>query len=417
MFDDVGSLLERDAGGGGVYWRGAGLSNSGSTVSHTPTARGLDSRCRPELQEHPVTMVSCTMYSYSTTPHVSQLYTGFSLLSKQQDINLKQKLTNYPFHGKEVMKHIKPDDFYGLFVALNDRVILYYDVSDGPKLNEEALELADIYFKRSYLDAEIPSGQRSRVFPLGFNYEVYSKGFNHHECTRVLLRGNGKTIPYSRQIATYLARLSGLSFDPILHRMHCPPKFDQEPRVIFMARAWDPDDVPPGLPAKTKEDLGRINDMRADCIQLLRKELGKQFYGGFSHNSYATRHYKGLLIEDASMSRKKNYVSLLHQHPICIATTGLQGSIGWKMAEYVAFSKSIVSEKLRYVVPGDFKSGRNYLEFDTPDSCLQQTVRLIEDRSLRQQMMEGNWHYYQTYMVPDKLVLRTINIAKHRLTR
>ena len=81
-------------------------------------------------------MVSCTMYSYSTTPHVSQLYTGFSLLSKQQDINLKQKLTNYPCHGKEVMKHIKPDDFYGLFVALNDRVILYYDVSDGPKLNE-----------------------------------------------------------------------------------------------------------------------------------------------------------------------------------------------------------------------------------------------------------------------------------------
>ena len=193
--------------------------------------------------------------------------------------------------------------------------------------------------------------------------------------------------------------------------MYAAPNPNQEPRVLFMARAWDPDNDPVGLSAEGKAEREYLNEMRARCIAMLKKELGRYFYGGFMRTHYAVDHFKGLLLENIYISGKKSYISMLHDYPICIATTGLHGSIGWKMGEYVSFSKSIVSERLTYVVPGDFEKDRNYLEFDTPALCLEQTMKLVEDKRCRQQMMEANWDYYHMHLSPDKLILRTLKIA------
>lgn len=39
---------------------------------------------------------------------------------------------------------------------------------------------------------------------------------------------------------------------------------------------------------------------------------------------------------------------MVKESDICITTTGLHRSIGWKFAEYIAASKAIVTEKLNY---------------------------------------------------------------------
>ena len=46
----------------------------------------------------------------------------------------------------------------------------------------------------------------------------------------------------------------------------------------------------------------------------------------------------------------------------------------------MAFSKAILTEKLIYGVPGDFESERNYLEFASPETCVDAAIRLVEDR-------------------------------------
>jgi hypothetical protein len=94
-----------------------------------------------------------------------------------------------------------------------------------------------------------------------------------------------------------------------------------------------------------------------------------------------------------------------------VATTGLHGSTGWKLAEYVAFAKAIVSERLVYEVPGAFAPGRNYIEFTSPEECLNGAVRLIEDGALRQQLMQNNAAYYRDYLRPDALVRNALQTA------
>ena len=95
-----------------------------------------------------------------------------------------------------------------------------------------------------------------------------------------------------------------------------------------------------------------------------------------------------------------------------MATTGLHGSIGWKMAEYVAASRAIVSEPLRYPVPGGFAPGRNFLEFDSLESFVAAIERLLTDATLREDIRRANWEYYLRWVRPDAQVMRTLEIIR-----
>ncbi len=54
---------------------------------------------------------------------------------------------------------------------------------------------------------------------------------------------------------------------------------------------------------------------------------------------------------------------------------------------------------------------RNYIEFTSPEECLNGAVRLIEDRALRQQLMQSNAAYYRDYLRPDALVRNALTAA------
>jgi hypothetical protein len=94
---------------------------------------------------------------------------------------------------------------------------------------------------------------------------------------------------------------------------------------------------------------------------------------------------------------------------ICVASTGLHGSIGWKMGEYVAASRAIVTEIMRYEVPGDYTEGRHFLSFDTPAQCLAHIDSLVDDETRRREMMRANHDYYQEWLRPDKLVAHALS--------
>ena len=98
-----------------------------------------------------------------------------------------------------------------------------------------------------------------------------------------------------------------------------------------------------------------------------------------------------------------------------MTTVGLNGSNGWKLGEYVAFSKAIVTEPLRFRVIGDFEKEKNYLEFVNPEELIESVTRLYEDRNLRMAIMMNNYRYYQSYVRPDALVLNSLAAVFRRV--
>src|SRR3954463_14980248 len=118
-------------------------------------------------------MIECEVYSYSTSAHASQLYTGFDLLAKLGLIKLKYNSRQYSRNGKTPLLAYSPNQLQGTFVVLNNNLTIFYDTTDGRLVMAEALEVSDFYFKRSYRQSEVPKGYENKVFPLGLNFELY----------------------------------------------------------------------------------------------------------------------------------------------------------------------------------------------------------------------------------------------------
>jgi hypothetical protein len=93
---------------------------------------------------------------------------------------------------------------------------------------------------------------------------------------------------------------------------------------------------------------------------------------------------------------------------ICIATNGLHDSIGRKFGEYVAASRAIVTEELRYQLPGIFSEGINHLEFSNSFDLIKNIQLLEKDRDFMYSMMKSNYNYYRSYLQPDLMVLNTL---------
>jgi hypothetical protein len=203
-----------------------------------------------------------------------------------------------------------------------------------------------------------------------------------------------------------------LGFRPRLTKMEGLPCYGAPPKILFLVTAYDPDDHPDRSAAKAEERY-QINETRASCLRLLKQALGPRFFGGFDRNPYTLERYPDLVVPRA-VTAQGSYIETMRSYPICVATTGLHDSIGWKLAEYVAFGKAIVSEKLNYEVPGEFAPERNYLEFSSAEECVVAAERLLEDAGLRKAMMTSNTRYYEAYVRPDALVLNALLTALSR---
>jgi hypothetical protein len=240
------------------------------------------------------------------------------------------------------------------------------------------------------------------------NYRVLPDGSDFFAVRRGLAL-NGVSRATISAVKQALDSHNRFGFQPRLSLMESPPDTSAAPNVLFLVAAYDPYDDPHRSQEKI-DDRIFINETRARCIKLLKEALGTRFLGGFGRSTFTLEHYGDLVVPPDSTSQE-NYLKALRTHPICVASAGLHGSTGWKFAEYVAFSKAILSEQLMYDTPGPFERGRNYLEFTSPEECLNGAVRLIEDAGLRQQIMRNNAAYYRDYLRPDALLRNALTRA------
>lgn len=153
-----------------------------------------------------------------------------------------------------------------------------------------------------------------------------------------------------------------------------------------------------------------MNRLRVGCIRRLRESFGKRFIGGLEPTDYARQNFPDCVLE-GHLTRKANYLRVVRGADVCISTVGLLQSNPWKLGEYVALAKAIVSQPLAHEVPGDFLSGRNYLEFHTENECVAAVQALLDDPRKRYTMMANNYAYYQAFLRPDMLVWNTLQTA------
>ena len=114
------------------------------------------------------------------------------------------------------------------------------------------------------------------------------------------------------------------------------------------------------------------------------------------------------LIVPDMLTGKRAYLHRMQHTEICVTSTGLHGSTGWKLAEYVAAGRAIVTEPLRYTLPGGFEEGKNYKTYTSPAQCEEQLRQLLADPAAILAMAQHNADYYQMWLRPEQQVRQAL---------
>ena len=335
---------------------------------------------------------------YFPDSHLMQIYAGFFELEKLGIIDLKIKR----------VKHTKSS--IAIVTAIVDKKYkVVYDTIDGlswiPGDDSENLEhfrrtfKADFYFKRSF-DPRMQEyrPENCEVYPLGLNYNVQpdKNMFLYTETLR-------DKIKYLTKTNKFLKGISKKSFFYAKDFEYYPVKPKQN-RILFLTRLWSPEEA---RSERSREFRTQLNTTRINCIEACKKSYGDLFTGGLFMESYAKKNYPSMLMP-GSLTNKAGFLQTVKDHSICITTTGLHNSIGWKLAEYVAASRAIVTEPLNFGLPGNFSRGSNYFEFETPEELLTQVNLLLSNPDQIIATMNNNYYYYNNFVRPERLILNTL---------
>ena len=355
-------------------------------------------------------MLTVTVRLSEVPLHLYQVLAGFDALRGAELLRLR-------------IERLRPGDpaclpYNMMEVVLPDGRRLIYDMNDGYRnllgqdddpaaFYDALLGRCDLLFKRSFSAAEnarLCAPEKMRRTPPNF---------------LVTRRGNPAHIPVPcdpkrEKFKKIIRMLPGSQYynGHILEKnLFAEPHVSDKPKILFMARLWDPaGDFPGQLTAEMQQERDEINRSRADCIRRLREAFGDRFYGGVASSAFAAREYADVVLDRPDLARKNAYLAFMKQFDIQIATMGLHGSTGWKFAEYLAASKAIVSETLRYESAGGLTDGTHYLSFADADGCVRQVERLL-DANARRDMMQANHTYAEQFLRCDKFVLETMRNA------
>lgn len=348
--------------------------------------------------------------------HSRQIFTGLCELARSGAIGLELAEDDWnPDHATENL----------VKVTLNGQTDLLFDTNDGFYWIHDDLERNVEYFagvilpkfryvfKRSCNPAILArfGALGAKFRPLGLNYEMTSR---YNMMDRIYF---GRLDQWKKSIrrSGALCKILGKGSDRSIHfeNFEHPPLAPDgsPPQILLLTRLWGPlgEEVAagPAVRERTQRELDAINRTRIECVEACRAAFAGHFIGGLAASPYASQVAPHLIAPD-NMTSKLAFMQLIKASPICIATTGLILSTGWRFGEYVAASRAIVSEKVHDVLPGPFRTPDNYLEFSTVNELLAAVRGLIADRSALHRMMWNNYSYYRSYGRPDSLILNAL---------
>ncbi|MFN4080090.1 MAG: hypothetical protein ACK4NS_04270 [Saprospiraceae bacterium] len=336
-------------------------------------------------------------YIGSQIAHTSQIFTGLAMLRKAGKIAL--------FFSK--------DPLLGKSAAIQrcevDGRLLVFDLADGFVNDPVHYASCDLYFKRMLApDTPDPLG---KLRPYGLNYPVHTAGDT--SIRRAWISGDKRRLMEAiLRSSVLLSRLFNInlshSTSQVRHFEGRPAVNAHHPRVIYFTRLWDPSKV---KDERLKAQREVMNAMRRALVRALRDELKDQFIGGIYRTEFSAAFAPAETAPDNRALHKAAYLKALRASDIGIADYGLEMSVGFKMAEYVAMSKAIVSSPVNTLLPGSFEQGKNYLAYDTVEECLNHCVGLIRRPELILEMQRHNADYYRQYLRPDQLVWNCLTTA------
>lgn len=176
-----------------------------------------------------------------------------------------------------------------------------------------------------------------------------------------------------------------------------------DPYVFFCSTLWYNDEW-------NKNDEG-VNLTRANFIRACRSIPGLKFDGGLvpqDHGRSSVNKFSDCLLEDGVKFDK--WLSFTKRSNVVFNTPAFWNCHGWKLGEYLAMGKCILSTALSNDLPAPLVHGENIHIVDNNQEAMRDAVAYIISHPDYRQALERNAAlYWQMYGTPE-VALRLLGI-------
>ncbi len=272
---------------------------------------------------------------------------------------------------------------------------IFISASDGPALQPAALSWCDVYGKANLDSEKVPPPAPARCLAIGpsFPIRLWAPGAALTRALVNFLRCRGRVDSAREHFANfwrqYAYRLPLDAYQP----------GSPEPGYVFFASTlWK------------KEPA--TNRFRAHFIEACRSLPNLDFEGGFVRR---TRNdipgFESLTVD--SRYPAAEYVRKIKRSTVVFNTPAVASCHGWKLAEFLALGKAIVSTPPMRALPAPLEDGVHFHLVDGSRGAIRAAVeRLLGDGEYRRRLGKNARAYYLRHLSPTRVVERVIDAAR-----
>ncbi len=318
-------------------------------------------------------------------PAVSPRYYGFYLQGFAEAFGWRVRLSTKAFPALG-------DPKAGLAAILPGGQRVFVAANDFAFVAPQVLAWADVV---GQVNVDPDAARPGNVLPLGPSFGT--PWASPASLTGFVVRSGAMTAP---------RRVPAMLRDYLRHQSDREPLSSYQPRpsdaadpIYLLANLW---------PNASEANLRRLRFLRAAAsARVVRVE------GGFHSTAGLPAEFGAYRVPRPVPHRE--YLERTARSPLVFNTPAVHGCLGWKLGEFLALGKAIVSTPLGRVMPGEFAPGVHYhLAEDDEDSLRDAVARVLGDDAYRRTLERNARQYWEDYLAPAAVAGRIVQAANER---
>lgn len=302
---------------------------------------------------------------------------------------------------RELAQTDREDDFDHYMALVDGNGVRYIiDYRDKSDIRDSALAWCDVYgkvnFKRNVIDA-VDASQQSKIHPIGPNFGINQWSSIALYSTFLL---NRLKIGWRPDWPVGLrAFLAGYNWTRRRRRIDEYKVATADPGYVFHASRL--------YRAQSGADT---NDARARFVRAVRAVSKVKFEGGLVAYGGVVAGYEDVCLQEGFPTAA--YLENTARSAIVFNTPAAWGCHGWKLGEYMALGKAIVSMPFVNDLPPGMVHGKNIHIVDGADELEEAVLQLLKDHTYRRQLEVNARRYFDEFVEPVGVVRRILSIGQ-----
>jgi hypothetical protein len=281
--------------------------------------------------------------------------------------------------------------FAAIIESDNKQVKIAIDAFDTQRISLDLLDWCDVYAKVNFNSNYLPNLQNEKVIPIGPSFGV--RIWNLPETVWFALSNyikSKESIHFKKNfIANYWRQFKRLPLKKYNNESKSSDNY-----IYFISSLW------------AKEPITNAN--RSIFISLCKKSKEIEFEGGFAPRSDGKSFGYSYLV--TNRIALKEYLKNIKRSMIVFNTPAVDNCFGWKLGEFMALGKAIISTENENTLEHPFEHGKHiHFVANNEKEILAAIEKLRLQPKYRKSLEENSKKYFERNLLPEVVLKRIIN--------